>query len=103
MIWVITAVFVVLAVLAFMRRRWAYWAFVAGGILFFRRASIPLPSEALRMRANPLPGALFPHELRAPRAFHHLLFNDKRPDAWRSPSHSTSAGHRRSDGHGNLC
>src|SRR5438874_13023136 len=35
MIWVITAVFVVLAVLAFMRKRWAYWAFVAGGVLFF--------------------------------------------------------------------
>jgi hypothetical protein len=35
MIWVITAVFVVLAVLALRRRRWAYWAFVALGILFF--------------------------------------------------------------------
>jgi hypothetical protein len=35
MIWVITAVFVVLAVLAFRRRRWAYWTFVALGILFF--------------------------------------------------------------------
>jgi hypothetical protein len=35
MIWFITVVFAVLAVLAFLRRRWAYWTFVAGGILFF--------------------------------------------------------------------
>ena len=35
MIWLITAVFVVLAALALGGRRWAYWAFIAGGMLFF--------------------------------------------------------------------
>src|SRR5438105_14537646 len=35
MIWFIRSVVVVLAALAFFRRRCAYWAFVAGGILFF--------------------------------------------------------------------
>ena len=35
MTWIITALFVVLAVLAFLRKRWAYWAFIAGGMLFF--------------------------------------------------------------------
>lgn len=35
MIWAVTAVFVILAVLAFCGMRWAYFTFVALGVLFF--------------------------------------------------------------------
>jgi hypothetical protein len=35
MMWLVTTVFVILAVLAFLGRRWAYFTFVALGVLFF--------------------------------------------------------------------